>query len=81
MSPSSQEPLKKRKHEDHSDIIEKSHKKSKKESKDKKGKGKDSTADGEFKVINASIILSVPPRFAMNPMAGVQEMLDTLIMR
>lgn len=37
--------------------------------------------DGEFQVINASLTLSVPPIFADNPRAGVEEMLDSMIMR
>jgi len=35
----------------------------------------------EFRVVNASLVLSVPPVFAANPRAGAQEMLDSMIMR
>ncbi|KAG2016009.1 hypothetical protein CC2G_009225 [Coprinopsis cinerea AmutBmut pab1-1] len=43
----------------------------------KKGKGKDS----DFQVVSATLSISVPPVFAKNPQAGVEEMLDSLIMR
>jgi DNA-directed RNA polymerase I subunit RPA43 len=36
---------------------------------------------GEFHVINASLTLSVPPVFGNNPRAGVEEMLDSMVMR
>lgn len=42
-----------------------------------KGKGKAT----EFQVINASLVVSVPPVFASDPRAGVQEMLDSMVMR
>lgn len=35
----------------------------------------------EFRVVNASLVLSVPPVFAANPLVGVQEMLDSMVMR
>ena len=35
----------------------------------------------EFRIVNASLVLSVPPVFAANPLAGVQEMLDSMVMR
>jgi DNA-directed RNA polymerase I subunit RPA43 len=38
-------------------------------------------SDGEFQVVNASLVLSVPPIFAANPRAGVEELLDSMIMR
>ncbi len=38
-------------------------------------------AKSEFRVVNASLVLSVPPVFAANPLVGVQEMLDSMIMR
>jgi DNA-directed RNA polymerase I subunit RPA43 len=37
--------------------------------------------DGEFQVVRASLVLSVPPIFAANPRAGVEELLDSMIMR
>ncbi|KAH8119076.1 hypothetical protein DFH11DRAFT_1696937, partial [Phellopilus nigrolimitatus] len=56
-----------------------SHKKAKKDSKDKKKST--SKTDRQFQVVNASIAVSIPPRFAMEPMTGAKEMLDSLIMR
>ncbi|KAF8973323.1 hypothetical protein BDZ97DRAFT_1780820 [Flammula alnicola] len=38
-------------------------------------------SDGEFQVVKASLVVSVPPVFAANPRAGVDEMLDSMIMR
>jgi len=38
-------------------------------------------SDGEFQVVKASLVLSVPPIFAANPRAGVEELLDSMIMR
>lgn len=37
--------------------------------------------DSEFRVVKSSLVLSVPPVFAANPRAGVEEMLDSMIMR
>jgi hypothetical protein len=37
--------------------------------------------DGEFRSIKASIVLAVPPVFAKRLRDGVEEMLDTMIMR
>jgi len=37
--------------------------------------------DSDFRVVNASLVLSVPPVFAANPRAGVQEMLDSMVMK
>ncbi|KAF9566818.1 hypothetical protein CPC08DRAFT_814687 [Agrocybe pediades] len=37
--------------------------------------------DAEFQVVNANLTLSIPPVFATNPRAGVEEMLDSMIMR
>ncbi|KAF8906583.1 hypothetical protein CPB84DRAFT_1770153 [Gymnopilus junonius] len=39
------------------------------------------SADAHFQIVNASLVLSVPPVFAANPRAGVEEMLDSMIMR
>lgn len=55
--------------------------KEKAKKRDKKGKGRENEVHGEFKVINASVMVSIPPRFATDPMSGVREMLDSLIMR
>ncbi|KAI5120336.1 hypothetical protein M0805_009412 [Coniferiporia weirii] len=54
------------------------HKKAKKDGKEHKKKA---TKDGQFQVVSASVVVSIPPRFAMDPMAGAREMLDSLIMR
>lgn len=48
-----------------------------------KSKGKSPALDlpSEFRVINASLILSIPPVFASDLRAGVEEMLDSMVMR
>lgn len=46
-----------------------------------KGKSRASDHPSEFRVINASIVLSVPPVFASDLRAGVEEMLDSMVMR
>ncbi|KAF8557601.1 hypothetical protein OG21DRAFT_1434806 [Imleria badia] len=48
-----------------------------------KDKGKSRALDlpGEFCVINASLVLSIPPVFASDLRAGVEEMLDSMVMR
>ncbi|KAF9461308.1 hypothetical protein BDZ94DRAFT_1310738 [Collybia nuda] len=48
-----------------------------KDKRDKKGKARDT----EFHVVRASLMLSIPPMFASNPRVGVEEMLDSMIMR
>ncbi|KAG7446366.1 uncharacterized protein BT62DRAFT_114992 [Guyanagaster necrorhizus] len=48
-----------------------------KKTKDKKGKGRES----DFHVVQASLVLSIPPKFADNPKSGVNEMLDSMVMR
>ncbi|KAF9051047.1 hypothetical protein BDZ89DRAFT_1098578 [Hymenopellis radicata] len=50
-----------------------------KSKKDKGGKGK--SRDTEFQVVQATLLLSIAPVFASNPRAGVNEMLDSMIMR
>ncbi|KAG6896431.1 hypothetical protein C0992_008308 [Termitomyces sp. T32_za158] len=62
---------------------EKTLKKSRKEKgaiKDKKEKGKarDST---EFYVVRTSLVVSIAPTFAGNPRAGIEEILDSMVMR
>ncbi|KAF9452342.1 hypothetical protein P691DRAFT_772335 [Macrolepiota fuliginosa MF-IS2] len=47
----------------------------------KSSKADADSSEGEFHVINASLSLSVPPIFANNPRAGVEEMLDSMVMR
>jgi DNA-directed RNA polymerase I subunit RPA43 len=59
----------------------KDHREEKAGKKKDKGKGRASEADQEFKVINASLVVSIPPVFASNPRAGVEEMLDSMAMR
>jgi hypothetical protein len=38
-------------------------------------------AGEEFRSVNASVVLAVPPVFANRLRSGVEEMLDTMIMR
>jgi DNA-directed RNA polymerase I subunit RPA43 len=52
-----------------------------KEKKRKGDKGKSRETDSEFKVINASLVVSIPPVFSNTPRTGVEEMLDSMIMR
>ncbi|KAG6917424.1 hypothetical protein DXG01_002510 [Tephrocybe rancida] len=59
--------------------VEKPAKKSKKEKRDKKDKGK--ARDTEFHVVKTSLVVSIAPTFAANPRAGVEEMLDSMVMR
>ncbi|KAF5370557.1 hypothetical protein D9758_001836 [Tetrapyrgos nigripes] len=47
------------------------------ESTDKKGKAKDT----EFQVVRSSLVVSVAPVFANHPRSGVEEMLDSMVMR
>ena len=42
---------------------------------------KSSFHGGEFHAVGASLVLPLPPTFASNPKAGVQEMLDSMVMR
>ncbi|KAF5355189.1 hypothetical protein D9756_005231 [Leucocoprinus leucothites] len=49
--------------------------------KSKKSSKTDTDSEGEFHVINASLRLSIPPIFANNPRSGVEEMLDSMVMR
>lgn len=51
-----------------------------KEKKSKKGKSK-ASPEGEFKLVKASIAVSIPPLFSNDAMRGVLEMLDSLVMR
>ncbi|KXN90651.1 DNA-directed RNA polymerase I subunit rpa43 [Leucoagaricus sp. SymC.cos] len=47
----------------------------------KKASRTDANSEGEFHVINASLTLSIPPIFTNNPRGGVEEMLDSMVMR
>lgn len=65
-----------------------SHKKAKKDKeqsgkRDEKGKGRatEENADSAFRVVSATVVLSIPPVFSKDLMKGVHEMLDSLIMR
>lgn len=57
--------------------------KAEKSGKGKKDKGKSKAGESrsEFRVVNASLVVSISPVFAGNPRAGVEEMLDSMIMR
>ncbi|TCD61702.1 hypothetical protein EIP91_008032 [Steccherinum ochraceum] len=62
--------------------IEKASKKVHKEKKEKrKGKDKAGDGEGEFRVFQATLALSIPPVFASNLRAGAEEMLDSMVMR
>ena len=68
-----------------------SHKKAKKKKKEghaahrsekkSKSSSKKSKTDSQFRVVNASILVSIPPKFFADPLAGVHEMLDSLVMK
>ncbi|THH33250.1 hypothetical protein EUX98_g892 [Antrodiella citrinella] len=60
---------------------EKTSKKEHKDRKEKKDKGKAKEEDGQFKVFQATLALSIAPIFASNLQAGAEEMLDSMIMR
>ena len=60
----------------------KTEKKEKKEKKKKeKGKEKAREEEGEFRVFQATLALSIPPVFANNLQGGAEEMLDSMVMR
>ena len=44
-------------------------------------KGKGRATDDAFRVVRASLSLSVPPYFATDLRGGVEEMLDSMLMR
>jgi len=37
--------------------------------------------ESEFMLVRASLMVSIPPIFSSNPRAGVEEMLDSMVMR
>lgn len=39
------------------------------------------TKETDFEVVNASLVVAIPPIFARDPRAGVEEMLDSMVMR
>lgn len=47
----------------------------------RKDKGKAREDDRQFKVISATLAISIPPVFANNLQAGAEEMLDSMVMR
>jgi DNA-directed RNA polymerase I subunit RPA43 len=47
----------------------------------KKDKGKSRAADGEFTNVNSTLVVSIAPVFANDPRVGVEEMLDSMVMR
>ena len=74
---------KKRKQTDAANETEMRSKRSKQEDnpdKEKWGR-KHGECDTEFHVVRATLVLSIPPIFASNPRAGVEEMLDSMVMR
>ncbi|KAJ2918508.1 hypothetical protein MD484_g1881, partial [Candolleomyces efflorescens] len=78
MAPSSPHPPSKRKHKagDAKNVQpSKKLKKAEAVKPNDKGKGR------EFQLVTSSMAVSVPPVFAGNPRAGVEEMLDSLVMR
>ena len=44
-------------------------------------KGKGRATDDAFRVVRASLSVSVPPYFATDLRGGVEEMLDSMLMR
>lgn len=56
-------------------------KKSKREEKQVKKDQKGKPRDTQFHVVKTSLVLSIPPIFASNPRTGVEEMLDSMVMR
>ncbi|KAG7098880.1 hypothetical protein E1B28_000780 [Marasmius oreades] len=68
----------KRKHSE-SNVHGLSKKRSRHASKVKHDKG--NTRDTGFQVVKASLVVSVPPIFSIDPKSGVAEMLDSMIMR
>lgn len=77
---------KKRKHAPAVDGADAADKKAKKDAKKqktehKKDKGKARETDTEFRVVQASLVVSVPPVFSSSPRKGVEEMLDSMVMR
>ena len=55
--------------------------KEKKAKRDKKPKLDATEGPQEFTLVHASMVISLPPVFAANPLKGVGEMLDSLVMR
>ncbi|KAJ3749080.1 hypothetical protein DFH05DRAFT_1520671 [Lentinula detonsa] len=46
-----------------------------------KGKGKGKGKETAFQVVQSSLVISVSPVFSSNPRAGIEELLDSMIMR
>ena len=47
----------------------------------KRDKGKARATDDAFRVVRASLTVSVPPKFAQDLRGGVEELLDSMLMR
>jgi DNA-directed RNA polymerase I subunit RPA43 len=47
----------------------------------KRDHGKGAVRDTEFHVVKASLVVSIPSIFASNARTGVEEMLDSMVMR
>ncbi|KAJ3853026.1 hypothetical protein EV368DRAFT_39708 [Lentinula lateritia] len=72
-------PKKKAKRDPHILNVSGHDKNDKRKGKGKEGKGKDK--ETAFQVVQSSLVVSVSPVFASNPRIGVEEMLDSMIMR
>ena len=77
----SSEPTAKRSKTDGKGKKEKKHKSLDRRTTEKKDKGKGREDAGQFKVISATLAISIPPVFATNLRAGAEEMLDSMVMR
>ncbi|OCH84540.1 hypothetical protein OBBRIDRAFT_786051 [Obba rivulosa] len=73
--------VKKRKHAAEASAAEPSTKRLKKDKAAKKEKGKARAGSNEFRIVSVSMLVSVPPVFANNLRTGVEEMLDSMLMR
>ncbi|KAF8224964.1 hypothetical protein L208DRAFT_1308273 [Tricholoma matsutake] len=72
---------KKRKQANTGNGVEIPSKRSKQDGKRDKKSKKVTVGGAGFHVVKASLVVSIPPIFASNPRAGVEEMLDSMIMR
>ncbi len=46
-----------------------------------KGKGKEVPEESEFRLVRTTLTVSISPIFASNPRIGVEELLDSMVMR
>lgn len=72
---------KKRKQANTGNGVEIPSKRSKQDGKRDKKSKKVTVGGAGFHVVKASLVVSIPPIFASTPRAGVEEMLDSMIMR